>query len=201
MLSSLMEKELVWFPEIGLGHYPVSVTHYDDNYFDKYAKMAKTEMGKKITQHRVDLVSKYYKGPLVDVGIGCGSFVENRVKTFGYDINEKAVSWLKERNLFVDIYSKKHYAMSFWDSFEHIKDIDLVVNNIKKFIFMSIPIFTDCVHLLGSHHFRKDEHFWYFTDEGIINFLSDFGFSLLCKNDEETRIGRDSIMSYVFRRD
>lgn len=47
---------------------------------------------------------------------------------------------------------------------------------------------------------RSDEHFYYFTASSFITFMKAFGFNLLEQRDDEIRIGRDSIYTFVFRK-
>lgn len=200
LLKEISRRQLVWLPEKGIGYYPAIGHPYDRAYFDKYVRMAETPMGGSITQARIDMVARHYIGPVVDVGIGCGDFVERRPNTLGYDINPSGIEWLKERKAFVDISVGEFDAVAFWDSLEHIQEPLDIVGRVRKWMFVSIPIFRDCEHLLTSHHYRKDEHYWYFTEFGFVSFVGSAGFELVERNEMETELGRDSIMSFAFRR-
>ena len=203
MLSTVTKNSLIWMPEKGLGYYPVKESEwpYDHDYFGKYQGYADTDMGKKITQARIDLVARHYSGPLVDVGIGCGQFVNERWGTFGFDVNPVAKKWLKERDLWRNIYDGQGYdALSFWDSLEHIKDPATAVQQAHRWVFVSIPIFNNCNHILQSKHYRKDEHYWYFMVSGILKWFDGLGFSLHECDETEKNLGREDIMSFAFKR-
>jgi hypothetical protein len=70
---------------------------YDAEYFARYQQQADTSIGRALTQARVDLVARHYAGPVLDVGIGCGQFVDARPDTTGYDVNPAVVTKLSDR--------------------------------------------------------------------------------------------------------
>lgn len=200
MLDKMIKNSLVWFPEKQIGYYPVDNSSYDKKYFNKYQLYASTEMGHLITKSRVDLVKKYYTGSVIDIGIGCGHFVDGHGNAVGYDINQSAVAWLKEKSIYADLYSGMYEVATFWDSLEHIENPDIAVSHIKKMIFVSMPIFSSEHDILSSKHFRKDEHYWYFTETGLERWLWQLGFECVEKNRMEVAVGRDGIGTFVFRR-
>lgn len=200
MSPEQITEKFVWMPELGMGYYPVEGAPYDEAYFQRYQKMADTDMGHALTKSRIDLVARHYSGTVVDVGIGSGQFVENRPDTKGFDVNPFGIAWLVRQNKFADIYARRYDALTFWDSLEHIRNPEKAISNARKWVFVSIPVFQDFDHIFCSRHFRPDEHYWYFTPAGIISWFLSQGFVLEESNNEETRLGRDSIGSYAFRR-
>ena len=200
MIDKLLKDNLIWFPERGIGYFPVTDFIYDDNYFNNYKGLSETEMGTRLIQLRISFVSKYFSGKVVDVGIGCGHFVSMRDNTLGYDVNPAGIRWLKEKSLYFDIYEKKCDTLTFWDSLEHIKEPELAIRQASKWVFVSMPIYEDISHLLRSKHFKKSEHFWYFTHGGLVYWFSENGFDLVDFTDEETQLGREGITSYAFKR-
>jgi len=153
---------------------------------------------------RVNFVERHYRGPLIDVGIGCGAFVELRNTrgrtTYGYDINPTGLEWLEQRNLLVDPYLVTFDAVAMWDVLEHMADFQLLLDNVRDWIFLSLPIFYSAEHALGSKHFRPDEHFWYFTRDGLIYAMRMCGFELVSASNVETELGREDIGTFAFRR-
>lgn len=201
MFKSLASGSLAWFPERGIGFYPVNSNVYDDSYFEKYEHYADTDRGEQITRARVELVRRHYMGPVLDVGIGSGHFIENMQDAVGYDINPRAVMWLNDRGRYQDPYTGKLFAaMTFWDSLEHLDDPRKILKAAGLWVFISMPIYEGLEHLITSKHYRKDEHFWYFTERGLITWFKDQGFVLRESSDIETRIGRQDIKSFAFRR-
>lgn len=194
---------LMWWPDQGMGYYPVDDTGvYDARYWQRYEEYARAPMGRELTQLRVDLVHRYLpKGQLVDIGIGCGQFVEARDKdTYGYDVNPIAIRWLKERKRWRDPYAEGGDNMTFFDSLEHIAKPDAILSRIRKFAFVSIPIFTGAEHVHQSKHFKKTEHYWYWSSWGFVTWMMDRGFALVHENRMETEAGREGIGTFVFRR-
>jgi hypothetical protein len=120
--------------------------------------------------------------------------------TFGYDINPKAVEMLKKIGRYADIKNSVFPAYSFFDSFEHIKDHADLLRGMDKDtkVFISIPIFKDVNHILRSKHFRADEHYWYFTVQGLVRYMIDYGFACLDIDNFEKQAGREDIWSFVF---
>lgn len=194
------DQSLVWLPEHGMGFYPVVPAAYDAAYFDKYQGYAATDMGSAITEARVGFVKHWHDGGIVDVGIGCGDFVQRHGNARGYDINPAGVTWLKQSDRWCDITAERVDALCFWDSLEHIPRPADAVAAARRYVFVSLPIFRDAAHVLASKHFRKDEHYWYWTHEGFVRWMAAQGFWLLQHENFESDLGRDGIGSYAFER-
>lgn len=196
-----MKRGLVWLPELGMGRYPVPHTRpYNADYFSRYQRMADTPMGRELTAARIQLVARHYAGELVDVGIGSGQFVESRPETLGFDVNPAGIDWLKQRGCWADIYRERYQALAFWDSLEHIDRPDIAVGKAEKWVFVSVPIFDSAEHITRSRHYRKDEHIWYWTHDGLVSWFREQGFSLVEHNTVESALGRDGIVSFAFYR-
>ncbi len=194
--------QLTWDINKQYGFLDIIPRKYDEAYFNKYEQYANTELGKQITESRISFVNRNHTGKLLDVGVGCGAFVKERINTFGYDINESAINELKRIGRYIDIYDRVFPAYSFFDSFEHIKDPSFLLRNMypKTKVFISIPIFRDIRHALQSKHFRIDEHYWYFTTQGLIRYMLDHSFICIDIDNFETRLGREDILSFAFER-
>jgi hypothetical protein len=206
LVGELARDRLTWWPELGVGYYPVAAgaAPYDADYFAKYVGYAATPLGRALTAARCDLVERYHRGALVDVGIGAGSFIAARRRrrqiTYGWDVNPVALAWLDERRLLVDPHVIPFDAMSLWDALEHVADFRRLLANVRQWLFVSLPIFSDDAHVLRSKHFRRDEHYWYFTRDGLVAVLGTFGFALVEESRLETELGREDIGTFVFRR-
>lgn len=195
-----------------MGFYPVTagVEVYDQAYFDRFGRQADTELGRAIMDARVDMVTRHWDGDLVDVGIGSGAFLQhcqrsakpNRrgLQTCGYDVCPAGRRWLQERNLWLNPYVEMVDAASLWDVLEHLRDFEPLLGNVRQWLFLSIPIFKNRGHVLGSKHFRRDEHYWYFTLEGLVATMFQLGFECADANDMETQLGREDIGSFAFHR-
>lgn len=193
-----------------MGYYPVVGSPYDEDYWDKYVMYSQSEMGNDITYQRVGLVQRFigHSAMLVDVGIGCGHFIhcrntstsKARSATRGWDVNPKAIDWLQERKLLHNPYEKSVPNICFWDVIEHIPDAADILKNVMEYVFVTVPIFRDAEHILQSKHFRPDEHCWYWTREGFIDWMSEQGFKCVEHNTNESLLGREDSHTFVFLR-
>jgi Methyltransferase domain len=204
----LSAQRLTWWPDPGVGFYPVAANPanvYDQTYFDSFARNANTDLGRALMQARCELVAKYWTGELLDVGIGSGAFLDTwrdfaLTLSYGFDINPAGYRWLHQRDLYRSPYIEKIDAVTLWDVLEHIENFTPLLANVRKWVFLAIPIFTSSEHVLRSKHFKPDEHFWYFTCGGLEHVMRLHGFELVASNMRESQLGREDILSAVFRR-
>ena len=192
---------LVWLPERGMGWLNVTEAPYDAAYFDKYRAYADTEMGRAITATRVALVRRHApRDRVCDVGIGCGSFVE-AMDCEGFDVNPAGVRWLNDRLRFCDPREQTVDAATFWDVLEHIAQPAAILDNVRKWVFVSLPIVPgDGPPPLDWKHLRRDEHCLYWTRAGLIAWMGEHGFECIEHNTAESLLGRDDAHTFVFRR-
>ena len=201
-------EELIWWPESGMGYFPVDqrLGVYDAGYWAKYVAMDASPMGQRLQRARVDFVERHLgsNAELIDVGIGAGGFLTERnrrgLPTFGTDVNPIALEWLSERGLWRDPCTDPVGALSFWDCLEHIPEPDPLLAP-ADFVFVSLPIFEGPEHVLRSKHFRKDEHCWYWTRDGLIAWMARRGFACAEHNTMESVLGREDIHSFAFLRE
>lgn len=194
---------IIWDESESLGYYPVDIKQqpYDADYFEKYVGYAQTELGRRITEARMALVEKYVgQAVVVDVGVGAGQFVASRDNTFGYDVNPHGVRWLLDAHRWWDPWFVPMPNATFWDSLEHFKDPREILSRCESHAFISIPIFSGPDHAERSKHFRKDEHFWYFTHDSLVKLMSKAGFILVDESTTETDLGREDIGTFAFLR-
>lgn len=175
---------------------------YGKDYFEKYVRYEKTEISLRLNQGRVAITEKYCNS-ILDIGIGSGEFIkESNVRIFGYDINPIAIRWLKEHGIYIDPYVKipDVNGLTFWDTLEHIPNPNLLLSAVKsgQYIFISIPVFKDLLYVRSSKHYRPNEHYYYFTTDGLLKYMDDSLFNLVEVDDFETRSGREDILTFVF---
>ena len=193
---------MVWNDGIGRCESP-SPAVYDSAYWNEYVRRAATPMGEELTRRRISLANKWASahGRVVDIGIGSGQFVECRGPgTWGYDVNPVAIRWLLERGLWWDPWFRMVPNACCWDSLEHMDRPELFVQRVMLTLLVSVPIFRDKAHALGSKHFKPGEHIWYFTREGLVRWMETWGFRLLEENRMEEELGREDIGTFVFSR-
>lgn len=203
--AAVADRDLMLCPENGCAYQadmssPVS---YDDAYFDKYVGYEGQDIARKINKGRVALVNQYAGGftDVLDVGIGSGEFIKSRNHTFGIDVNPKAMAWLREKNRAASSLAGFR-AYTFWDVLEHVEDPDKYFRQIVNgsYLFTSIPIFDDIARVRESKHYRPNEHFYYWTEAGLVDWMAMYQFHLLERSDFEVDAGRENIVSFAFRR-
>jgi len=177
---------------------------YEFDYWNKYIDYEHKEISIKLNKLRCNLVEKYSTS-IIDIGIGCGEFIKKiRITAKGYDVNPLAVKWLKDRNLYCDVYNDfpKIDGITLWDVLEHIPNPESLINIIPDncFVFLSIPIIDDFNKIYNFKHYRPKEHLTYFSRSGIINYFNILGFTLMEFNKDESIAGRESIESFVFKK-
>jgi len=200
---------LLWDDKTGIGFYPVENPVYDDAYFEEYERREHGPLADPLNTFRINLVNAYTVngvGPemVLDVGIGNGAFIRRRGQAFGFDVCPRAVTWLQTQGLFVDPYRDdlgRFHGITFFDSFEHIYWPPALLAHIgSQTVFISLPVFRDRDHVLSSKHFKPREHYWYFTIEGLVHFMKAQAFELSLYSEEEKRIGREDIGTFIFQR-
>lgn len=201
----MLQSTLVTLPEWGIAYYPphIPASHvYDRGYFEEYQRRASTEIGIALNQARVQMVRKYEvdADDLIDIGVGSGAFVRE-YQCWGYDINPIAVGMLCTEGRYMPPNELRgRLSMTFWDSLEHISDPKPLLDLITDYAFVSTPIYPNLHTLKNSKHYKPNEHCWYFTKTGMIQFMRAHGFGLLEFSDIETQLGREAIYSFVFAR-
>lgn len=205
-----MSLEFSWNEELGRGYLPVNQSVdvkevYGLEYFDHYKELENTIMAKKLNDFRAAIVNKYTLDVALDIGIGSGTFLKTRKNSCGYDVNPYSIRLLQQAGLYYDPYEATMQgikAVTFWDSLEHIDSPEVLLNRIleKTYVFVSLPIFRDKEHILKSKHFKPNEHIHYFTESGFERFMTSLGFNLIEKTDDESKIGREDILTFVFQR-
>ena len=207
-LNMLEAKSLRAFPSEGVAYIPVHAHGQKVTYFDEYEALKDSPISDELLLFRSGLVHQWADGgKVLDVGIGSGAFVESHGDAVGFDVDPKAVDWLEERGLYCDPYVdgalEDIKAVTFWDSLEHIRDPDAILDKIgNQWVFVAIPIFgsMDKDVLTRSKHFKRNEHYWYFTWEGLLDFMEYHGFAYKGSTSGETDIGREGIITVIFRR-
>lgn len=177
---------------------------YDDDYFDHYTQLEGKEIARKINAGRIGLVDKHVGSDavVVDIGIGSGEFIKSRPNTFGYDVNAKAMHWLKENKKLAGPISE-FSAFTFWDVLEHVRDPNSYFKRIPEgaHLFTCLPIFDDLSRIRESRHYKPNEHLYYWTERGFVDWMALYRFRLLERQAFEIDAGRDSILSFAFVRD
>lgn len=200
------DDDLIYFDGIAVQKNRSKSVEYDADYFDKYVGYEGTPISIRLNENRVAITEKYCEKSLLDIGIGSGEFIKSsNLKTYGFDINPFGVTWLKSRDLYVNPYEylpSDIGGWTFWDSLEHFSEPQDILTKIPvgHYAFISIPICRDVLEVKEWKHYRPDEHYYYFTEVGLIEYMRASGFKFFECNNAEIEAGRQDILTFVFLR-
>lgn len=175
---------------------------YDADYFDKCAGYEGQEIARKINTGRCALVNRHVGGgQVLDIGIGSGEFIKHRPNTYGHDVNPAAVEWLMRHEVWAEGDRLGEFdGVTMWDVIEHVPEPETYLKQISGFLFVSIPVFYGMGGIRLSRHYRPGEHLYYWTEDGFVAWMAQHGFALRERDDFETFAGRESIVSFAFKR-
>ena len=190
-----------WLPEIGVGFLDIDPEPdlYGADYFCRYVALDSTPMSERLNAARVDLVTRHWLGYVVDIGVGGGSFMRAHGRAAGWDVNPEAVKMLHRENRFVDPRNGVD-CVTLWDSLEHMRNPSEILRQVRSWVFVSTPIYSDAHDCLMSKHFKPGEHLWYFTEPGLVAYMARLGFSLREASRVESDLGREGVGSFAFQR-
>src|SRR3990167_7023132 len=196
--DAVADDDLMLCPQRGIAYQrDMSIrVGYDAAYFDKCRGYEDQEIALAINAGRVALVDKHAgsAASVLDVGVGSGEFIKKRTNTFGYDINPRALEWLRAEGRYSEDFSAFN-AFTFWDVIEHIEIPELYFRAMPEssYLFTSLPIFADLTRIRDSKHYRPGEHLYYWTESGFVEWMALHRFELLERQEFEIAAGRDSI--------
>lgn len=178
---------------------------YGESYWQNYINIEETDTARKLNAFRHDISTAHAKN-ILDIGIGSGAYLKTlNGKKYGYDVNTFAIKWLKEENMWHDPYEQDNSHIDgfcFWDVLEHMENPNIILSKIPKhaYIFVSLPVFSNLEMLQLSKHYKPNEHLQYFTTRGVINFLNLSKFVVEEIRSDESKIGRESVMTFVAKK-
>lgn len=181
-----------------------STIQYDKEYWEKYIQYESNSICKSLNDFRCSLTQKYCTNVL-DVGIGSGIFLKNlQINKKGFDVNQHAVDWLKDNNLYHNPYEEENNfdGFCFWDVLEHFENPNDILSKVPKnsYVITSLPIFKDITKIHLSKHYRPNEHLCYFTSIGVVSYFRELFFECVEVRSDEIQIGREDIMAFVFKK-
>ena len=145
---------------------------------------------------------------ILDFGYGNGSFLKscnNVISTcYGFDISGYQLPEGCER--IDDIYSNVFDVITFFDSLEHVDDIEFVKDLQCNYICISVP---HCHNYSDEwfdrwKHRRPDEHLWHFNEQSLVTFMRRMGYSLIASSNLEDTIRKSeeetNILTCMFKK-
>lgn len=146
---------------------------------------------------------------VLDIGYGTGAFLEaceSEIKfRCGHDISGwKVPSGCK----FVENIFENHYdVITFFDSLEHMNDIEFVKDLNCNYICISVPEchYFDDEWFETWKHRKPDEHLWHFNKDSLECFMERMGYSVInvCNLEDFTRINNkdySNILTGIFKK-
>lgn len=192
----------LWCEAKGYGWHSAPPMEYSGEYFTHYQKLDNTPMGAALTRARLELVGKYCApNTTLDIGIGGGRYVQESGGQ-GFDVSTEARHWLLDTGRWTDPYGCRRMisAVTCWDSLEHIPEPEKLLEKVREWLFVSMPIYESMADCISSKHFKPGEHLHYFTLGGFVNWCEAQGFQLIEANHAESELGREGITSFAFKR-
>lgn len=184
---------------------------YHKHLTDKYETPEQKTMNNTINKIRTSILNDYCgMESVLDYGAGTGNFIKYHTINgycfmYGYELIPKTIEWLKKENMYIDPYKDiPDYikGITMWDVLEHLPEHDTLFNNIKTgtYLFVSIPIFDDLDYVKKSKHYIPNEHLWYFSELGFIQYMEKYNFRFINCNHDEHDAGRDDIETFVLKK-
>lgn len=181
IFETFAKDELQWLNSLGIGFYntakpPVAFKNADS----------------KLIGERVELVNKYTDLDVLD--IGTKEFALARPNTKCFATKKDDVKWLVDNKLYRHPF-KGATSLTFWNTFQNIADPRLHLSGADEYVFISCPTYNEVAEVR-----KVDGQFWYFTVNGIVNFMKPFGFEIQEVNWMEKWYIQDNIGTFVFKR-
>ncbi len=188
--------------ECELIYSPSSKNVYDDEYLLHYKLYKRTEFSKLLQKARWDFIGKNIKSfkSILDYGCGSDAFLveatdcmKDQCNLYSYD------PYFMQDHKF--LCERKLDITTFFDSLEHMNRLDIISLLNSRYIVISIPILEKNQQLFEWKHFRPNEHIWYFTEDALIKLMTiKFNYKFILKDDFETQLGRDCILTFLFEK-
>lgn len=130
---------------------------------------------------------------ILDIGYGTGAFLKvceaEIPERYGHDIS----GWpTPDGCQFVEnIFSKKYDVITFFDSLEHMENIEIVKDLNCNYVCISLPWchYFDDEWFETWKHRKPDEHLWHFDEKSLQNFMTRMGYETIniCNLEDVTR--------------
>ncbi len=146
---------------------------------------------------------------ILDVGYGNGSFLkvckDIVPNCYGFDVTNYPVP--EGCNLVNDLFSESYDVITFFDSLEHMEDIEFVKNLKCNYICISLPwchYFND-EWFENWKHRKPDEHLWHFNKESLTKFMTRMSYETIdiCNLEDATRDNGEkyeNILTGIFKK-
>jgi len=181
---------------------------YDEGYLGRVDAYEGSAIARAVNLGRCELLSRHLRpgASVLDIGAGSGAFVRaanaSGFACKGFEVIPNATLRLRAAHLYAEDDPTGYDAVTLWDTIEHLEDPGPLLRSIDagSMLFLSLPIFDDLRAIRESKHYRPGEHLTYWTADGLVAWMTLYGFRLLESSDHETDAGRESIGAFAFMR-
>ena len=207
---------------------PPDPTIYDAAYARHLCAITNTLRGRAITRARLALASMIIPplGTVVEWGCGPGVLLQTmalqqRAILYGYDSSPFCAKyWPNGNHKPLNATHRSREALSltfvaqadllppacdvaiFCDSLEHVDDPARVIHRVNASHLLVVLPTGEPHEWSHSRHFKVEpaEHVHFWSVDGFERWLTHLGFGVRCVTDVETRLGRESITTFVASR-
>lgn len=181
------------------------VVEYGEAYWRKVSAYEDSAIAESVNLGRCELLTRYltHCASVLDIGAGTGAFIRAAMPfgfyVRGFEVMPRAVMHLKVAGLY-ETAVENFDAVTMWDVLEHMVTPGDWLRRVRSWLFVSLPVFKSLSNIRASRHYRPGEHLYYFTPDGLVDWLRLYGFKLIARSNHEIEAGRDSIGAFAFRR-
>lgn len=118
---------------------------------------------------------------VLDIGYGNGNFLDTMrlygCDCFGYDISGYPLNHGSKEIQWNDLKIKQFDIITFWDSLEHMPDLDFLAALRTAFIAVTVPWMPfNNGDFASWKHRRPGEHLWHFTPLTLAAMMKHYGY-------------------------
>jgi len=192
----------------GVGFLPLSTENYASYpEFQQGREKEKDAIHRNIVRERIKMIEQFTLcdelSKCLDVYIGGGFFIREmnritKIKTCGIDVSVYALKWLKSNEY--ESVQNTYDLLTFWDAFDQIPEPDRYIVDYKpRYVAISIPIYYSKEQIVSSYYFNSGKRFWFFTEKGLVKWMNDLDFSMIChSNQEDVKFGKTKYQTFIF---
>lgn len=152
---------------------------------------------------------------ILDIGYGNGAFLDAAflcgIETAGYDISGHKINKVhKIIESLPEVLSNKYNLVTFFDSLEHIPDLDFLGSLKTNYICISVPLChwdtKGDKWFMEWKHRKVNEHLHHFGENSLVKFMKSIKYKPILINNAEDSIrgklsdGSDNILTAIFER-
>lgn len=186
---------------------PFDYTDGYNNYLNKIKELSKYNSYSRLGY----IIGSIGKVPdsILDVGYGIGDFLEACVQIpnrYGHDISGYPIP---DGCIFMESMLSRHYeVITFFDSLEHMDDIEFVKDLQCNYVCISVPnchYFND-EWFTNWKHRKPNEHLWHFNEDSLKSFMKRMGYTCINTCNIEDTIRKNNqpysnILTGIFKKD